>query len=85
MQLQQDSGVEDPAKSGSPTRSCRICFGGVEDESELGRLISPCLCSGSMKVSAKSADVSTVSLTSHSTCMVCNRKPILVSSSSSRS
>lgn len=30
---------------------CRICFGGVEDEIELGRLISPCLCSGTMRVS----------------------------------
>ncbi|ORY28832.1 hypothetical protein BCR39DRAFT_559395 [Naematelia encephala] len=28
---------------------CRICFGGVEEEEMLGRLISPCLCSGSMR------------------------------------
>ena len=28
---------------------CRICFGGKEDENELGRLISPCLCKGSMR------------------------------------
>jgi hypothetical protein len=32
-------------------RQCRICFGGPEDEAQLGRLISPCLCSGSMRVS----------------------------------
>lgn len=32
-------------------RQCRICFGGWEDEGELGRLISPCLCAGSMRVS----------------------------------
>ncbi|KAK4685555.1 hypothetical protein P7C73_g4592, partial [Tremellales sp. Uapishka_1] len=30
-------------------RQCRICFCGVEEELELGRLISPCLCSGSMR------------------------------------
>ena len=32
-------------------KQCRICFGGVDDEDSLGRLISPCLCSGSMRVS----------------------------------
>jgi len=32
-------------------RQCRICFGGVDDEDTLGRLISPCLCAGSMRVS----------------------------------
>lgn len=32
-------------------RQCRICFGGSEDEPTLGRLISPCLCAGSMRVS----------------------------------
>lgn len=32
-------------------RQCRICFGGADDEPVLGRLISPCLCSGSMRVS----------------------------------
>ena len=31
-------------------RQCRICFGGMEEEAVLGRLISPCLCSGSMRV-----------------------------------
>jgi len=31
-------------------RQCRICFGGLDDEQTLGRLISPCLCSGSMRV-----------------------------------
>jgi E3 ubiquitin-protein ligase DOA10 len=35
-----------------PGKSCRICLGGVEDEVDLGKLISPCLCSGSMRVSA---------------------------------
>lgn len=30
-------------------RSCRICFGGVDEEAEMGRLMSPCLCSGSMR------------------------------------
>lgn len=32
-------------------RQCRICFGGSEEEPSLGRLISPCLCAGSMRVS----------------------------------
>nr|XP_031861478.1 uncharacterized protein CI109_003082 [Kwoniella shandongensis]KAA5528550.1 hypothetical protein CI109_003082 [Kwoniella shandongensis] len=30
-------------------RQCRICFGGAEEEDSLGRLISPCLCMGSMR------------------------------------
>ncbi|CED84951.1 Protein involved in mRNA turnover and stability [Phaffia rhodozyma] len=30
-------------------KQCRICFGGIEDEEELGRLISPCVCNGSMR------------------------------------
>lgn len=33
-------------------RQCRICFSGVEDEPSMGRLISPCLCTGSVRVSA---------------------------------
>lgn len=32
-------------------RQCRICFSGPEEEDSLGRLISPCLCTGSMRVS----------------------------------
>lgn len=38
-------------KPASDERQCRICFGGWEDEVELGKLISPCLCAGSMRVS----------------------------------
>ncbi|KAF9583359.1 hypothetical protein BGW38_009679 [Lunasporangiospora selenospora] len=30
-------------------RQCRICLGGADEEDTLGRLISPCLCKGSMK------------------------------------
>lgn len=33
-------------------RQCRICFSGVEEEPSMGRLISPCLCTGSVRVSA---------------------------------
>lgn len=33
------------------TRQCRICLGGVEEVEELGRLIKPCHCRGSMRVS----------------------------------
>lgn len=32
-------------------RQCRICFSGREEEDSLGRLISPCLCTGSVRVS----------------------------------
>lgn len=32
-------------------RQCRICFSGAEEEPTMGKLISPCLCSGSMRVS----------------------------------
>ena len=31
-------------------RQCRICFSGREEEETMGRLISPCLCTGSMRV-----------------------------------
>jgi len=27
---------------------CRICFGGIEDEADMGKLIRPCLCKGSV-------------------------------------
>lgn len=33
-------------------KQCRICLDGVEAESELGRLIRPCLCKGSISVGA---------------------------------
>jgi E3 ubiquitin-protein ligase DOA10 len=33
-------------------KQCRICFDGVEAERELGRLIRPCLCKGSISVRA---------------------------------
>ena len=32
-------------------RICRICFAGADEEDTLGKLISPCLCTGSMRVS----------------------------------
>lgn len=35
----------------SDEKLCRICFAGAEDEESQGRLISPCLCTGSMRVS----------------------------------
>jgi hypothetical protein len=47
--------VEDPHEEPEPDdRQCRICFAGAEEEDALGRLISPCLCSGSMRVSRAS-------------------------------
>ncbi|GAA5909207.1 hypothetical protein JCM8208_003411 [Rhodotorula glutinis] len=30
-------------------RICRICFGGAEDEEELGRLFAPCVCRGTSR------------------------------------
>ncbi|CAG8729087.1 15534_t:CDS:2, partial [Dentiscutata heterogama] len=30
-------------------KMCRICFAGPEEEESLGRLISPCLCKGTMR------------------------------------
>lgn len=44
----REIGVDTPPPD---DRQCRICLGGVEDEGEMGRLISPCLCAGSMRVS----------------------------------
>lgn len=35
-------------------RQCRICFAGKEEEGTMGRLISPCLCTGSVRVSLRS-------------------------------
>lgn len=40
-------GDQFPAEDDEP--QCRICFGGPSDEPDCGRLISPCLCSGSMR------------------------------------
>ncbi|KAF9976156.1 hypothetical protein BGZ73_009070 [Actinomortierella ambigua] len=37
-----------PSQPHMEDRQCRICLGGP-DEAELGRLISPCMCKGSMK------------------------------------
>nr|ODN90514.1 hypothetical protein L203_01623 [Cryptococcus depauperatus CBS 7841] len=34
-------------------KQCRICLAGPEEEETLGRLISPCLCSGSMRTDAQ--------------------------------
>lgn len=44
------------ARAGSASTSekqCRICFSGPEEEDALGRLISPCMCAGSMRVSTE--------------------------------
>jgi hypothetical protein len=32
-----------------PSKQCRICLAGSEEEDSLGRLISPCKCKGTMK------------------------------------
>ncbi|RUP50419.1 hypothetical protein BC936DRAFT_139170 [Jimgerdemannia flammicorona] len=45
-----EHGSSASARAGVDERFCRICFSGPDDEDEsLGRLISPCLCSGTMK------------------------------------
>ena len=45
--------IDPDSDEGEPEdeRQCRICFGGREEEETLGRLISPCLCTGSVRVS----------------------------------
>jgi hypothetical protein len=45
----EDVDADEETKSDDST--CRICLGGRDEEPELGRLISPCLCAGSMRVS----------------------------------
>jgi hypothetical protein len=37
------------AHAAASERQCRVCLGGVAEESELGRLFSPCRCKGTMK------------------------------------
>ncbi|WVQ74397.1 hypothetical protein IAR50_003998 [Cryptococcus sp. DSM 104548] len=39
----------EPAPAPQDERQCRICFSGPEEGESLGKLISPCLCSGSMR------------------------------------
>jgi hypothetical protein len=46
----QDEGEEEEEIPAPDERQCRICFGGREEEETMGRLISPCLCTGSMRV-----------------------------------
>jgi hypothetical protein len=46
----QEPNIESNDDNTSEDKMCRICFSGVEDESSLGRLISPCLCKGTMRV-----------------------------------
>ena len=45
--------IDADSDEGAPEdeRQCRICFSGREEEETLGRLISPCLCTGSVRVS----------------------------------
>ncbi|KAG8742645.1 hypothetical protein FRC10_001128 [Ceratobasidium sp. 414] len=40
---------ESPNAKTPEEKQCRICFAGAEEEAELGRLISPCLCRGSIR------------------------------------
>jgi hypothetical protein len=46
---------DEPEEEAEPEdeRQCRICFSGREEEAALGKLISPCLCTGSVRVSRK--------------------------------
>ncbi|KPV78291.1 uncharacterized protein RHOBADRAFT_50773 [Rhodotorula graminis WP1] len=47
----QEEGGERATEEQAPAddRICRICFGGAEDEEELGRLFSPCVCRGTSR------------------------------------
>ncbi|KAL0951294.1 hypothetical protein HGRIS_008004 [Hohenbuehelia grisea] len=40
--------TNDEPATGADEKQCRICFDSVDAESELGRLIRPCLCMGSI-------------------------------------
>lgn len=42
---------ESPRAKTPEEKQCRICLAGPEEEAELGRLISPCHCRGSIRVS----------------------------------
>ncbi|KAJ3105066.1 hypothetical protein HDU96_008691 [Phlyctochytrium bullatum] len=44
-----DASQPQPPPPHGEEKMCRICFGGAEDEEQLGRLISPCRCKGTMK------------------------------------
>ncbi|WVQ81186.1 hypothetical protein IAT38_003308 [Cryptococcus sp. DSM 104549] len=55
-EVKVEGGVEekpepDPAADAEPLdeRQCRICFAGAEEQDMMGRLISPCMCSGTMR------------------------------------
>ncbi|KDN49285.1 hypothetical protein RSAG8_01987, partial [Rhizoctonia solani AG-8 WAC10335] len=39
----------EPETKSPEEKQCRICLAGAEEETELGRLISPCLCRGSIR------------------------------------
>ncbi|RGB33522.1 hypothetical protein C1646_704171 [Rhizophagus diaphanus] len=45
----QEPNIESNDDNVSEDKMCRICFAGAEEESSLGRLISPCLCKGTMR------------------------------------
>ncbi|GBC01000.1 hypothetical protein RclHR1_04020026 [Rhizophagus clarus] len=45
----QEPNIKSNDDNTSEDKMCRICFSGTEDESSLGRLISPCLCKGTMR------------------------------------
>lgn len=53
-QADADDESAEPAPQGPPPpqddRVCRICFAGADDEEELGRLFSPCVCRGTVRV-----------------------------------
>jgi hypothetical protein len=55
--------IDPDSDEGEPEdeRQCRICFSGREEEETLGRLISPCLCTGSVRVSPPSSTFFNVS------------------------
>lgn len=47
------SGESPGTRTPAEEKQCRICLAGPEEENELGRLISPCHCRGSIRVSAR--------------------------------
>ncbi|ORX55859.1 hypothetical protein BCR36DRAFT_320399 [Piromyces finnis] len=49
MEFFNNINLNDSNLNENDKRVCRICFGGVNDVLESGKLISPCKCKGSMK------------------------------------
>lgn len=69
---EQDDARADGEHVETDERQCRICLDGADAERELGRLIRPCLCKGSISVSFPSFPCQVVA--ELAVCAVCSHK-----------